>query len=77
MKMNKVYDYDGDLIGYEFNGYYLMKHYTWGNSYSWIINQTGEYVYCHCEFSRAYDRGEVIPVGNFKEGKAKLMELAQ
>lgn len=78
MKLEKLYHFgdNKEVKGYKFGEYYLMKHYGWGNSYSWIINKTGENFYTSNEFSRAYDNGEVITVGSFKQGKQKLIELA-
>lgn len=75
MKIEKLYDYDGQIDGYKLGDYYLMKLYTWGNHYEWIINKTGENHYYTCEFDKKLDNGEVILCDNFKQGKQKLIEL--
>ena len=77
--MNKIYEHYGDrkeVAGYELNGWYLMKKYYYGNSYNWIINKTGESHYFTSEFMKAVESNEVIICESFKDGKAKLLELA-
>lgn len=74
-KLIKVYDCDGYLNGYKMGEYYLMKHYTWGNKFDWIINKTGDTHYYEGEFWDKVDLKEVILCENFKDGKMKLMEL--
>ena len=69
--MKRIYNGMGYVIGYEKDGYYLMKI----DDYSWGINKTGQNHYFSREFSEAYDSGELIVVSSFKEGKKKIEEL--
>ena len=68
-------DEDGEVRGYRLGDWYLMKIYTWDNTYSWVINKTGRRVYQDCEFWKLVDEGEVETVGSCKEGKERLIEL--
>ena len=70
MKIEKIRDYDGEIMGYKLGSFYLMKIYTWGNSYSWCINSDGRFYYYQCE------QPEYGWYSSCKEGKAKLHELA-
>ena len=71
--------YSNKPVGYELNGYYLLKdYYGLGTSekYNWLINQTGSTYQWYGDRRKAIDSGEAINVNNFKEGKEKLIELA-
>lgn len=71
----KIYDCDGDVRAYKLGEWYLVKKYTWGNEYCWIINKTGRSYTFNSEYFEAYDKGEIEPVLNCKQGKARLKEL--
>ena len=60
---------------YKLGRYYLVK--SWfRNSYSWVINTTGETYYTMSEEVLARKNGEVIcSVSSCKAGKEKLKEL--
>lgn len=79
MKLEKLYDNDGEVKGYKLGDYYLMKHYcsiTNNSLYTWIINKDGSNFYFNSEFDEAYNNGDIIIVENCKLGKQKLRELA-
>lgn len=66
-------------VGYELNGFYLLKDYyglRTTEQYNWIINKTGKTYQWYGEKNKAIESGEAINVKNFKEGKEKLLELA-
>ena len=71
--MNKLYDNDGELIGYEHNGKYLMKIWNWGSGYSWAIRDEASNVYWNYELEELIETGRYIPVSSFKEGKDLLL----
>lgn len=71
----KLYDEDGIIAGYKLGDYYLMKHYTFGNNYVWIINRTGDNFYLNCEICDLIENGKIILCENFKDGKQKLLKL--
>lgn len=75
IKFEKVKDGWGETRGYRLGEYYLMKVYGWNNSYSWIINKTGDYHYSNYEFSMLLADGEVQLVKSCREGKTKLRNL--
>lgn len=81
MKLEKMVEYlpDGtrEILGYKVKGkeLYLMKHYTWGNNFSWIINTDGTQHYYEHEFSKAVENKEVILCSSFKDGKQKLEKM--
>lgn len=75
MKFEKIYDWDGEVRGYKLGDFYLMKHYHWGNNYSWIINKTGDTFYFGYEWDKAVRSGEVEMVLTCKQGKERLKEL--
>ena len=60
--------------GYNLGNYYLLKHYSWGNKYSWILSKKCT-TYMNCEFNKAFDNGEIKFVGSCKHGKELLMKL--
>ena len=68
------------IKGYELNGIYLLKHYgqgVRGNDYGWIINKKeNNSLSLYTDYSKAIDNGTAINVANYKEGKIKLIELA-
>ena len=76
-----LYGYGNRTKGYELNGWYLLKDYgeSLRNSswYSWIItkneNATGQ---TYIDKRKMREQGNYIYVNNFKEGKEKLLELA-
>lgn len=73
MKIKKIEDYCGE-IGYKLGNYFLIKHYTWGNSFDWIISKENKH-YMSCEIQKETDLGNVIFVDSCKEGKERLLEL--
>ena len=70
--MRKLFNTDGEVRGYELNGKYLLKHYTWGNKYSWMIADKDYYAIMSCELNKLLDNGNIRFVDNFKEGKEEL-----
>ena len=68
VRLNVLRDYDGDVRGYRLGDYYLMKHYTWGNSYEWIINDNGQTHY----YTYEGDKFETMP--SFKAGVEVLLD---
>lgn len=72
IKFEIIRDCDGVVDGYKLGDWYLMKHYYWNNSYSWIINKTGKCMYTYCEWEKAYKNGEVEVVNSCKQGKEIL-----
>ena len=74
VKFEIIRDYvDGSVDGYKLGKWYLMKHYYWGNSYEWIINDTGQnYFYGYESIS---EMPNTFLVHSCKEGKQKLIEL--
>lgn len=66
--MIKLKDSYGETVGYKLGGWYLMKVYTWGNSYEWALNKTGDSFYYKCEEHTGVDFFRT-----FKEGKAELI----
>ena len=78
VKFEKIYEELEDkpeVAGYKLGKYYLIKHFFWNNSFSWIINTTGKSNYSEVEFSDGYKSGEIILVTSCKDGKQKLIEL--
>lgn len=74
IKFEIIRDSNNDVNGYKLGEWYLVKHYYWGNSYEWIINNTGETHYFNYEFSRAYSEGKIEIVSSCKKGKEVLIE---
>ena len=71
--------YSNRPVGYKLNGIYLLKdYYGLGQTehYTWIITKKEHGYSFYVDKERAIKNGEVITVSNFKEGKAKLIELA-
>lgn len=68
MKKEKLYTTDGEsLRGYKIGDYYLLKQYTWGNKYNWIVT-IQEYSYFNCELMDAIERKECFLVESMKDG---------
>lgn len=67
MKKEKIYYTDGKLKGYKIGNYYLLKHYTWGNKYDWLVS-TKNIVYMACELMDAIQKKECFFVDSFKIG---------
>ena len=74
-KFETIRDDDGDVRGYKLGDRYLMKIYTWGNTYYWVVNKDGRRHYSQVEFSNAIASGEVEIVESCKAGKQRLIEL--
>lgn len=74
-KFEIIRDDDGEVRGYKLGHHYLLKHYTWGNNYEWIINTTGKFFYYNWEFENAWRNGEIELVNSCKAGKEKLIKL--
>ena len=71
--------YSKSPVGYELNGIYLLKDYyglRQTEQYNWIINRKGSTYQWYGERAKAIDSGEAIAVNNYKQGKEKLIELA-
>ena len=76
IKFEKIYDDDGVVSGYKCGELYIMKHYTWGNRYEWIVNKDGANHYFTCEFDKFVENGEVILCESLKDAKQKVKEMA-
>lgn len=80
MKLEKIYWNncgEKELRGYKLGDLYLLKQYTWGNKYSWVISK--EY-FLHIgsyEIGKLYDEGKIIFVDSCKEGKEYLLNNYQ
>ena len=70
--MKKLYNGYGEIRGYEYNNKYLLKHYTWGNKYSWIIADKDYIAIMSCEIGKLLDNGNIKFVDNFKIGMKEL-----
>lgn len=75
-KFEIIRDEEEMVIGYKFGKYYLMKHYYWSNMYNWIINKTGQGYHSIIEWDKAKKNGEVELALSCKQGKERLIELA-
>ena len=76
VKFNVIRDYDGEVRGYSLGGNTLEKHYTWGNSYSWVIAKNGNRAAAmDCEFWKQCANGEIEIVSSCKAGKERLVDL--
>lgn len=76
VKFNVIRDYDGDVRGYSLGENKLVKHYGWGNSYSWVIAKKNISVgTMDCDFWKQHDNGEIEIVSSCKAGKERLVEL--
>ena len=76
-KFEIIRDNENAVQGYKLGSHYLVKVYSWGNNYDWVINQTGQISYFEGEFSEALANGEVELVSSCKEGKERLVALAE
>lgn len=72
-KIEKIESYCGET-GYKLGNYFLIKHYTWGNNYDWIISKEDKH-FMSCEIQKEVDLGNIIFVNSCKDGKNKLLEL--
>lgn len=77
IRFEVIRDDENSVIGYKLGNHYLMKHYTWMNQYSWIINNDGAVHYFDHEFWQKVDSGDVEICLSCKQGKQRLIELAQ
>lgn len=76
VKFEKIYDeYDGLVDGYKCGEFYIMKYYTWGNNYNWIINKDGRNYYFNFEFDEEVRSGNVILCESLKDAKQKVKEM--
>ncbi len=71
--MKKLLDTDNKVRGYEHNGKYLLKHYTWGNKFDWIISNKDFIKIMSCEITDLFDNGTIKFVDSFKQGKEELL----
>lgn len=75
--MRKVKGYDGTTIGYETNGWYLLKRYTWGNYYDWVITQDKRDRQCFMvEFDKKLENKQVRIANSYKQGIEEIKRLA-
>ena len=76
VKFNVIRDWDGDVRGYALGEYKLVKHYGWGNSYSWVIvKRANDVAAADCDFWRQYNNNELEIVSSCKSGKERLVDL--
>ena len=77
MKFEKVYSWwsiDKELIGYKLGDLYLLKNYTWGNTYDWVISKEKFIHIGSFEMGKLLDEGKIILVNSCKEGKELLLK---
>lgn len=74
VKIERLYDVDGEISGYKLGEWFLMKDYYYGNYYSWYIAKTDK-GFSHYETYDAIKSGAMIIVSSYKAGIAKLKEL--
>ena len=75
MKKEKLYTGDGEnLRGYKIGNYYLLKHYTWGNKYEWLVSIENN-TYMECEIMEALENKKCFFVDSFKDGLEKIEKL--
>jgi len=69
--------WDDSVRGYALGDYKLVKHYDWGNSYSWVIAKRDTRVATmSCEFWRQVERGDIVEFPtSCKAGKERLADL--
>lgn len=77
VKFTRLYDDYGYVSGYKCGKYYIMKRYTWGNAYEWIINKSGRCHYFEHEFWDEIESGRVILCENLKIAKQKVKEMIE
>lgn len=75
MQIVKMRDDEGNITGYNLGDYYLLKMYSWGNDYEWVLSQEEEYPIYHHERQKKIENGDLVFVDSFKEGMQKLIEL--
>ena len=54
-----------------------MKHYTWGNSYEWIINKDGNQFYPAHQIYDLIENGAIIVCDTLKQAKEKILKLIE
>ena len=74
LKIERLYDVDGEIYGYKLGEWFLMKDYYRGNFYTWYIAKTDKR-FSIFETCGAIKSGEMIIVSSYKVGIAKLKEL--
>lgn len=72
MKVEKIKS--SYIEGYTLGNYYLLKNYTFGNKYSWILSKECTY-YGSYESDREYEQGNIKYVGTCSNGKELLKKL--
>lgn len=78
IKFEKIRGIDGEVEGYKCQeGYYIMKHYTWGNNYEWVINKDGDQFYPAHQIYDLQESGEIIICDTLKQAKAKVLKLIE
>lgn len=68
MKKEVLKKWNGDVRGYKIGDYYLLKHYTWGNKYNWIISKEDFYAIMSCEVGKLFDEKRIEFVPSKKDG---------
>lgn len=76
--IKKLYDF-GEIYGYELNGIYLLKSPMTVNK--WVINldkneRPSMAIDYDLGIANRENEGRIIEISNYKEGKEKLIELA-
>lgn len=74
VKFEVIRDYADDIRGYKLGDWYLLKHYTWGNQYSWFISKECIMHMASYEWGKYYDTGRVEYVLSCREGKQILRD---
>ena len=76
-------EYLQEVRGYELNGMYLLKNYIGGykNRYEWVINDKEDKIPYSLYNGTKWEqfdktKGKIIKVSSLKEGKEKLLKLA-
>lgn len=76
VKFYIIRDFDGEVRGYSLGDKKLVKHYGWGNTYSWVIaGRDVSVAVMDCDFWKQYDRGEIELVESCKLGKERLVDM--
>jgi len=75
IKLETLRDFDGEVRGYKLGNYYLMKHYYYGNQYSWLVCKEDRNTWGYSLYD-LINKGEVISVYSCKKGKELLVKLA-
>lgn len=75
VKFEKIRDYDDSVKGYRLGKYYLLKFYTWGNTYSWCVTDTADIPATDLNMLKFEKEHFVKWVFSCKEGKEMLCAL--